>query len=247
MKHDDFGDRMKELEQKYTSVRVVMPDILCVRIDGKKFSKFTKRFLKPFDSRITDAMQKTACFLLEKTNATVSYVQSDEITLIFIPTGNEYIFGGKISKINSILASMATAKFNQIMQENNYVDHDDLAYFDCRSWAVPSIGEASNTLLWRIHDCRKNSVSCLYRWTAGHACMKNKNQKEMVDDLNKNYKTSWNSLAWEYKYGTIYKRVPVIMVVAHDGTTFSRSKICEINPTDFCENYDFKERENFFI
>lgn len=243
MKHDDFGDRMKQLESTYTSMRVLHPDVLCVRIDGKKFSKYTKGFTKPFDDRILDAMSDTAKFLVEKTNATISYTQSDEITLIFVPTGNEYIFGGKVSKINSILASMATARFNQYMHSNELVADEKLALFDCRSWAVPSVAEASNTLLWRIQDCRKNSVSCLYRWTAGHSRMKDKNQNEMIADLLVNFNTSWDSLSSYYKYGTIFKRIPTEVETPYGSAI--RTKIQKIDPTDFTTVYSFQERANF--
>lgn len=242
MKNDDFGDRMKKLESAYTSMRVNHPDILCVRIDGKKFSKYTKGFIKPFDERILDAMSATALYLVEQTNATLSYTQSDEITLIFVPTGNEHIFGGKVSKINSILASMATAYFNNYMHQHKYISSNELAFFDCRSWAVSSLSEAANTLLWRIHDCRKNSVSCLYRWTAGHSRMKNKNQQEMIADLIVNFNTKWDDLLYNYKYGTIYKRVPTEVDTEYGPAI--RTKIKQIDPTDFCI-YSHKRREEF--
>lgn len=47
MEKDDFGNRMKEYERKYTNTRIPVSDTLCVRIDGKRFSKFTKGFTKP--------------------------------------------------------------------------------------------------------------------------------------------------------------------------------------------------------
>lgn len=118
MKNDDFGDRMKSLESVYTYPRVPATDYLCVRIDGKGFSKYTKGFGKPFDKTLSGAMVGTTVFLVENTHANIGYTQSDEITLIYSSgeKANEHIFGGKVSKINSILASMATAKFNQYME-----------------------------------------------------------------------------------------------------------------------------------
>lgn len=44
MSLDFFGDRMKAYEKEYTSAYVPIDQILCVRIDGKGFSKFTKGF-----------------------------------------------------------------------------------------------------------------------------------------------------------------------------------------------------------
>jgi tRNA(His) 5'-end guanylyltransferase len=245
MEKDDFGNRMKEYERKYTNTRIPVSDTLCVRIDGKRFSKFTKGFTKPFDYRITDAMSETTAYLVEATNANIGYVQSDEITLIYTPTDGqqEYMYGGKISKINSILASIATAHFNQYINIPRLSPLDRLAYFDCRAWGVPTLGEASNTLLWRIHDCRKNSVSCLYRWTAGHARMKDKSQEEMIEDLEKNYNVCWDDLKYYYKYGTIFKHALVDVETEHG--IVSRRKIHTYDPYFFSEVYSFEERVNF--
>lgn len=207
MKKDDFGNRMKDLEKVYTSARIEPPDVLCVRLDGKGFSKFTRGFKKPFDDSLSETMIKTTERLVKETHASIGYSQSDEITLIYEPneTGHEYIFGGKTSKINSVFASMAAANFNDLIKQ--YSDVDKLAYFDCRAFAVPSMVEASNVLLWRVQDARKNSVSSLFRWTAGHKAMKNLNQADMKSYLLEYKQTDWNDLPKKYKYGTHVKPV----------------------------------------
>jgi tRNA(His) guanylyltransferase len=205
MKHDDFGDRMKGYEQVYTAARISPPDYLCVRLDGKNFSKFTKSFKKPFDVRMSDTMIQTTKRLVKETHAAFGYTQSDEISLIYAPSekGSEYVFGGKVSKINSILASMAAANFNAIL--GSHILIDELAYFDCRSFAVPSLIEASNVILWRVQDARKNSISALFRWTAGHRAMDGLNQQEMKNYLLAHHNTDWNELPNRYKYGTYIK------------------------------------------
>lgn len=86
MKHDDFGDRMKAYERVYTDTRISVDEVLCVRIDGKNFSNYTKNFVKPFDSNLSDVMIQTTKDLIEETHANIGYTQSDEITLIFTPT-----------------------------------------------------------------------------------------------------------------------------------------------------------------
>lgn len=209
MKKDEFGDRMKDYERTYTSQRVSTDQILCVRIDGKGFSKFTKGFKKPFDDRLSNAMIQTTKKLCAETHASFSYTQSDEITLIYTPgeKASEYMFGGKVSKINSILASMATWHFNYIL--GAYIEHDKPAFFDCRAWAVPDITEASNVLLWRVQDARKNSISSLFRWTAGHSRMHGLSGEDMKALLKSDYFTDWDQLPNKYKYGTYAKPVTV--------------------------------------
>lgn len=209
MKQDDFGDRMKAYEKEYTEAHVPIDQILCVRIDGKGFSKFTKNFKKPFDDRLGETMKKTMMALVKETHASIGYTQSDEITLIYTPgeKATEYMFGGKVSKINSILASMATYHFNRLLSV--YIDVDKPAFFDCRAWAVPDLIEASNVLLWRVQDARKNSISSLFRWTAGHSKMHGLSGEEMKTLLKSDYFTDWNELPNKYKYGTYAKPVTV--------------------------------------
>lgn len=216
MKHDEFGDRMKAYEKEYTDAYVPIDQILCVRIDGKGFSKFTKNFRKPFDDSLGDTMKKTMMALVKETHASFSYTQSDEITLIYTPgeKATEYMFGGKVSKINSILASMATFHFNKLLSV--YIDVDKPAFFDCRSWAVPDLAEASNVLLWRVQDARKNSISSLFRWTAGHSKMHGLSGEEMKTLLKSDYFTDWDELPNKYKYGTYAKPVTVESYLTQD-------------------------------
>ena len=69
----------------------------------------------------------------------------------------EPFFKGRVSKLNSVIVSMATAKFNELIHK--YYPEKPLAFFDCRAWNVPNRDEAVNTLLWRNLDCIKNSIS----------------------------------------------------------------------------------------
>ena len=209
MKNDNFGDRMKEYERMCTSLYVPPTQILCVRIDGKGFSKFTKGFKKPFDDVLGGVMVSTMMNLVKDTHASIGYTQSDEITLIYTPgeKASEYIFGGKVSKINSILASMATHYFNYDLAACVKVDKP--AFFDCRAWAVPDLAEASNVLLWRVQDARKNSISSLFRWVAGHSKMHGLSGEEMKTLLKSDYFTDWDKLPNKYKYGTYAKPVTV--------------------------------------
>lgn len=197
---DIFGNRMKDYEKVYTSQSISIDDVLCVRIDGKGFSKFTSGFDKPFDQRLTSAMVETTKDLVKQTHAAVGYTQSDEITLIFKKAENasEYIFGGKTSKINSVFASFATAFFNK------HIKYHNLAFFDCRAWSVPDFTEASNVLLWRAQDARKNSVSAFFRWTLGHKLMENLNTDQMKAVLLE-HGHDWSALGNQQKYGTYVK------------------------------------------
>lgn len=193
---DAFGDRMKSYEKDFTKLTVKSDKILCVRLDGKKFSKFTKGFEKPFDDRLSQAMIDTTNELVKATNADIGYTSSDEITLVFMIKGNqtEHIYGGKVSKINSILASIATAYFNKFISENapEICADKGFAFFDCRAWGVPIVVEAMNVLLWRMQDAKRNSISTIFRWTIGHSEMHGLNGFQMIDYMRENG-VSWSA------------------------------------------------------
>lgn len=90
---------------------------LILRIDGHKFSTFTQGFDKPFDLDIIEAMCRTAEDLLKYFRGTTAYTQSDEITIIIPKPSNisVYDFNGRRTKIESLAAGYASARFNHHM------------------------------------------------------------------------------------------------------------------------------------
>jgi tRNA(His) 5'-end guanylyltransferase len=108
-------------------------------------------------------MEWTTCALVEHTHATIGYVQSDEISLVWIPTENGHgWFDGKTMKMTSVLAGLATSAFIQGMF-HRFDDADkrlqQLPHFDARVISMPSETEAANMLLWRNLDATKNAIS----------------------------------------------------------------------------------------
>lgn len=79
-----LGDRMKNYEKQYEAEISPKSNIL-IRLDGHKFSKFTKGFNRPFDEILSKTMVDVTKDLCEEFNAVTGYAQSDEITLV-LPT-----------------------------------------------------------------------------------------------------------------------------------------------------------------
>ena len=120
------------LQEKKYDTKIEPNEHIIVRLDGHKFSTFTKDFYKPFDNIIGNAMKQVTIDLVLKFNASTGYTQSDEITL-FIPfTEREHIFNGRIQKLNSLITSFTTTKFNEYIQKHKKVS----ALFDCRIYGV---------------------------------------------------------------------------------------------------------------
>lgn len=170
---DALGDRMKAYEAA-TDIRLNTSLPICARVDGRSFSRLTAKFRKPFDSRISGAMRATAAYLVEQTHAKIGYVQSDEITLIWqAAQGGSMFFDGRVLKLASVCASMASVKFHGVL------GGDKLPSFDCRVWQVPSQTEAANVLVWRALDARKNAISSACRSHFSTKQMYRKDQTEM--------------------------------------------------------------------
>ena len=183
---DSFGDRMKSYEATETQRVSVAGLPLMARIDGRGFSRFTKGLDKPYDIRMTKCMYHTAKNIAKETHAICSYVQSDEITLLYYPEHAEQqlFFGGKFFKLTSVLSSMATAYFTrQIMKRLPKIYFNKMPTFDCRVWNVPNVTEATNAFLWREQDATKNSIQSLARKYFSTKQLHKKNCKHMQELL----------------------------------------------------------------
>lgn len=112
---DPLGDRMK-LYESMEAGRKLMPLLpVVIRLDGKSFSKWTRGLERPYDTRLARVMSYVTRCLVEETDARIGYTQSDEISLVIHSDTlkSEIYFGGKVAKINSVLASLASVRFAQ--------------------------------------------------------------------------------------------------------------------------------------
>lgn len=209
---DALGDRMKEYESQ--TAHRLMPLVPAIaRLDGRAFHSWTKGLNRPFDHSFTCIMTWVTEYLVEETNANIGYTQSDEITLIWHNTDpkSQIFFNGRVSKMTSILAAMASTKFNQYadsMFTNEFLENKPLALFDCRVWNVPNPTEAINVLIWREKDATRNSLQMLAQSHFSHKQLQNKNSSQIHDMLHE-IGVNWNDLSSVYKKGTYIQRKTV--------------------------------------
>lgn len=167
-----LADRMKQYEASF--ITTLPPDTsIIARLDGHNFSRFTSHFNRPFDQRIHDAMIATCADLLGYfPQATTAYTQSDEITLVF-PAGVQN-FNDRVQKLCSLAAGYCSARFNAHLAVNVAASPEPevkrkgdilgTAHFDARFFAVPTVAEALNCVLWRCRgDAVRNSVNAFAR------------------------------------------------------------------------------------
>lgn len=231
---DKFGNRMKGYENAYrTKLPQRMPVI--VRIDGKAFHTYTKGMKRPFDETLADAMWETCQYLAKNVmGCKLAYTQSDEISLLI--TNYEKLttqswFDNNLQKIVSVAASLATAKFNEVMKET-YPDKE-LALFDARAWVVPQ-DEVNNYFLWRQQDATKNSISMVAQANFPHKSLQGLNGKQMQDKLMLERDVNWNDLpVWQKRGVCIVKEI-----YTKNGALRSRWAVDEDTPV-FSQDTDY--------
>jgi tRNA(His) 5'-end guanylyltransferase len=162
MANDGLGDRCKQFELAEAGRRAMRGLPLLARLDGRAFHTFTRDLKRPYDHGMSVSMIETARYLVQEMQALVGYTQSDEITLAWYETTQsptEYVFDGRLQKIASVLAGMASARFGKLVAQHLPQKADETPHFDCRVWQVPTLDDAADVFVWREDDATKNSIS----------------------------------------------------------------------------------------
>jgi len=200
---------MKSYEQQGVGEAKLFPRLpACARLDGRGFHTLTRGFDKPFDLRMTEAMDRVAKQLLWETQATISYTQSDEITLIWKPRPQSHettrIFGDRVQKLCSTLTSTVTLLFYQALKTFPNTSCLPDPTFDCRVWSVPNLTEAANVLVWRELDATRNSIQMLAQSLYSHNALHLKNSDEL-QEMCRQKGHNWNDLPERIKRGRYYR------------------------------------------
>lgn len=210
---DEFGDRMKAYEASETA-RAFKPSMpIYARIDGRSFSRFTRGMNRPFDARMIASMVETTQRVVRETHARIAYTQSDEISLVWLSDlpGAEPLFGGKVHKLTSVLASLTTACFHRAIGKHFCIESerllDMLPHFDARVFQLPTKMEAANAFLWRAMDARKNSVSMAARAHFSAKSLHGKDQAAMRAMLASGGVDFESAYPPCFKWGTWVRRV----------------------------------------
>lgn len=157
MKFDELDKKMRVFETAHDLC--VLPGIyITARLDGRSFTKLTKEkldFERPFDVRFRDAMVSTVEHLMDCGFKIVyGFTESDEISLLF--DLNENAFGRKERKLNTVLASEASAHFSLLLQTPGV--------FDCRICQLPAKSLVVDYFRWRNEDAHRNALNAHCYW-----------------------------------------------------------------------------------
>ena len=225
---DELGNRMKTNYEQIPKLRLTRRTPVIIRIDGKAFHTFTKKFKKPFDHILMDTMQLTMKFLCENIQGCMlGYTQSDEISLLltdYTTFETQPWFDYEVQKICSISASMATLAFNKefTRMANNYIDttmeawnisDDEKKYmetlekamamgamFDSRCFNIPK-EEVTNYFYWRQLDATRNSIQMVGQANFSQKQLHGKSCNVIQDMLHEEKGINWNDFSIPEKRG----------------------------------------------
>ena len=159
----DLGERHKNYEEAY-DLKIIRRIPIIIRIDGRSFSRLTKRLPRPFSGDMINLMSNAMLVVAKEIEGCVfGYQQSDEITLILRndqSLTSEPWFGNRVQKMVSVASASATQAFNDLYKKMpEPIELVGPAIFDARVFGVPSINEAVNNLIFRQQDCLRNAVT----------------------------------------------------------------------------------------
>ena len=226
-------DKCREY-QKRRDYHVDADKFIIAHIDGRSFSKMIKnKFQKPFDRDFINMMNETASYLCAMVQGVhLAYVQSDEISLLIKKNTPEsdVFFGGRLCKMQSIIASLATAKFNQLYMANHlkrkllqyFIDEKEIPYsfsesievvenfplcqFDCKVWDVDTANDAMAWLLFRNIDCIRNSKQQAAQTYLPHNTLLGLDSDTQIKMLLDEKGVDWNSFSGGEKWGRLIYR-----------------------------------------
>jgi hypothetical protein len=219
----------KSLKEKYnfyrnlTDYRLLPNGYIMVMLDGRSFSKKIKNnFKRPFDKTFINLMNETAKYVCEKVSGCkLAYVQSDEINLVLYDNfEKDPFFGNRLCKLQSIIASIATSKFNQLaiieaLKDNNcpkddvinMIANSSLYEFDCKVWNVPNVNDAFAGILYRQNDCIRNSKEAVAQNYFSHKTLQGKKTEEQIELVKEFFGVNWyNYFTRGEQYGRLIIR-----------------------------------------
>lgn len=224
MKFNTLKERMEYL-RSLTDYKLIPNTYVMCMLDGRGFSKLIKnKFRKPFDEDFIRMMNETAKFLCEKVGGSkFAFMQSDEISLLIYdfdtPTTDSF-FGYRMCKLQSILSSIATCKFNQLYIEyiikdltnpdkiKEIINTARLAEFDCKVWNLTNINDVYSWFLYRQIDCVKNSKQQTAQTFLSHKELLGKNTDEQISLMKEKVNIDWNSFDDGQKFGRFIFKEP---------------------------------------
>ena len=224
MNYSDFDIRMKENYEKRSRNYLTRRIPVVIRVDGKCFSSFCKRFEKPYDEFLNNSLNKVTQYLCANIQgAKFAERHSDEISILvtdYDSIGTDCYFDYNVQKVCSVVASMATAEFCRILMKESvdsaYGDGDEgillwgesWPSFDARCFNLPE-HEIENYFWWRMLDAKRGSINMMAQSKFSHKSLQGLSCDQMQEKLWQEKQINWAKLPQGQKIGFTCERKTV--------------------------------------
>lgn len=213
-------------KSQFEYVKQFEPDDNClrncwivVRIDGKRFHKFSDRhnFVKPNDDRALQLMNRCAEQVLQDfRDIIIAYGQSDEYSFVFKKNCSTY--NRRASKLMSTLVSLFASSY--VYHWGDFMGDMKLQYppaFDSRVVLYPSTQNVRDYLSWRQDECHINNLHNTVFWAMvqqggltnreAHDLLSGTLSGEKNEILFSQFNINYNDLPELYRKGSIIYKV----------------------------------------
>ncbi|THW44075.1 tRNAHis guanylyltransferase [Aureobasidium pullulans] len=200
---------------------------IVVRIDGRGFSKFSKRqnFAKPNDRRAIDLMNAAAIEVVKQfTDIVIAYGQSDEYS--FVLHEDCQLFERRAAKLATSISTAFSVEY--CMQWGKYFEGQELERpfptFDGRCVLYPKKSILRDYLSWRQADCHVNNLYNTTFWnmvkgnpdtdtpamttTEAELALKGTFSADKNEILFKRFNINYNAEGEIWKKGSVYEDKP---------------------------------------
>ena len=184
---------MKDYEI-YSTMKVPKNSSIIIRLDGRKFHSLSKALdlVKPFDENFYKIITNVCLDIFNQFAPKFIYAFSDEISILL----DEIPFSGRVEKINSVFASLASSSFTYYLLNDysNEFNLDKLSNnernivfpisFDSRIIPIDD-ASISDYFKWRQDECWRNCINGYGIWA-----LKKEYDKEEANERIKGLKSN---------------------------------------------------------
>ena len=220
---------------------------MIISIDGRSFSRVTRRLAKPFCDKFVSIMNHTMANLAKQIDGVVfGYQYSDKIILVLRndqTNETDPWFGNNIQKIASVSAASATYEFmnHLISMGDSAPELNGKIVFSANAFGLPGTTEVINYLTLRQLHCAHTAVNeAVYSVLSPKygkdtaAFLEDKSVGERKD-LIEEYGGDFDSLKQAYRYGSSVYSVPFLVETAQ-GQVNRNKWVVDFNITAFSED-----------
>lgn len=208
--------------EELTNYKLIKKLPVITILNGRSFKKNTSLLEKPFSSQFIELMCATIIKLAQEIDG-ISFIYSFNDEIVIVSRNDRHLdtnawCDNNIQKMVSLSASVATLEFNKIAK-NNIVELLGDPIFTSKTFVVPNIVEAINTLISKQQQCFYTSLhmACFYELLKKYdietvkQTLLEKNAAAKAEILFEECGIEYNKYPLSFKRGIACYRIPKVI------------------------------------